>query len=649
MASLSSAFQPPAAPSPPQMSPGPSPQGGGGAAFGNASLYVGDLDRGITEAQLYELFNPVAPVASVRVCRDQVRRFSLGYAYVNFHTMQDAKHAMEILNFTPIHGKPIRIMFSHRDPSIRKSGLANIFIKNLDPTIDNKSLHDIFASFGTVLSCKVATDINGQSKGYGFVQFDREEAAENAINQLNGMLMNERKVYVGLFVRRQERDKGNGSIKFTNVYVKNLPETFTDDDLIREFKSFGDITSAVVMRDATGNSRGFGFVNFDKPDAAAASVENLNGKTINDKVLYVGRAQKKGEREAELKAKYEQERSGRLEKLRGRNLYVKNLDENIDDVQLRNIFSEFGFVISSKVMVDSQGQSKGSGFVAFSSAEDAIHAINEMNGKMIGRKPLYVALAQSKEERRARLQAHFAQLNAQGAMTPVPSIPGYHPGPPRLAPPQHLYFGQGGPSLIPPQPAGYSFQQQLIPGMRTPNYVMPYNVQRQGQAGQRIGARRQQMQQQQQQLVQRNTNQGFRYMQSGRNGVDPTMQPQGLMGPMMPLPLDPSGMHVAQMDAIRPSPIPITALASALASASSEQQRIILGEQLYPLVERIEREQAGKVTGMLLEMDQTEVLHLIESPDDLQSKVAEAMEVLQQAHVAGSDAVNQLGSLSLND
>lgn len=64
-------------------------------------------------------------------------------------------------------------------------------------------------------------------------------------------------------------------------------------------------------------------------------------------------------------------------------------------------------------------------------------------------------------------------------------------------------------------------------------------------------------------------------MQSGRNGVDPTMQPQGLMGPMMPLPLDPSGMHVAQMDAIRPSPIPITALASALASASSEQQRIV--------------------------------------------------------------------------
>lgn len=75
----------------------------------------------------------------------------------------------------------------------------------------------------------------------------------------------------------------------------------------------------------------------------------------------------------------------------------------------------------------------------------------------------------------------------------------------------------------------------------------------------------------------------------------------------------------------------------------------MLGEQLYPLVERVERDQAGKVTGMLLEMDQNEVLHLIESPDALQKKVAEAMEVLQLAHATGSDAADQLGSLSLND
>ena len=53
--------------------------------------------------------------------------------------------------------------------------------------------------------------------------------------------------------------------------------------------------------------------------------------------------------------------------------------------------------------------SRGSAFVAFSSADEATRAVTEMNGKMAGTKPLYVALAQRKEDRRMRLQAQFAQ------------------------------------------------------------------------------------------------------------------------------------------------------------------------------------------------------------------------------------------------
>lgn len=243
-------------------------------------------------------------------------------------------------------------MFSHRDPSIRKSGYANVFIKNLDTSIDNKALHDTFAAFGTVLSCKLATDTNGQSRGYGFVQFEQEEAAQNAIKQLNGMLINDKQVYVGLFVRRQERERTNGSPKFTNVYVKNLSETTTDEDLKNIFGNYGPITSAVIMRDANGNSRGFGFINFQNPEDASAAVENLNGTTLgDDKVWYVGKAQRKSEREAELKAKYEQERNGRLEKLQGANLYLKNLDDSIDDEKLKELFAEFGSITSCKVCV----------------------------------------------------------------------------------------------------------------------------------------------------------------------------------------------------------------------------------------------------------------------------------------------------------
>lgn len=170
-----------------------------------SSLYVGDIHQDVTEGMLFDIFSTVGPVASIRICRDTLTRRSLGYAYVNFHSAQDAERALDILNNTQINGRPCRIMWSQRDPSVRRSGVGNIFIKNLDPSITHKELYDTFSGFGNILSCKVQMDETGASKGFGFVHFQNQEDADNAISKVNGMLLGKMQVFVAKFLPKKER------------------------------------------------------------------------------------------------------------------------------------------------------------------------------------------------------------------------------------------------------------------------------------------------------------------------------------------------------------------------------------------------------------------------------------------------------------
>lgn len=160
-----------------------------------------------------------------------------------------AERALDTMNFDVLKGRPIRIMWSQRDPSLRRSGVGNVFIKNLDTDIDNKAMYDTFSAFGNILSCKVAQDSsNGESKGYGFVHFETEEAALNAIQKVNGMLLNGKKVFVGRFVPRKDREieLGEKAKKFTNVYVKNICEDIDEANLTAMFEKYGQITSIKV-------------------------------------------------------------------------------------------------------------------------------------------------------------------------------------------------------------------------------------------------------------------------------------------------------------------------------------------------------------------------------------------------------------------
>ncbi|XP_064229522.1 polyadenylate-binding protein 1-like isoform X1 [Aotus nancymaae] len=615
------------------------------------SLYVGDLHPDVTEAMLYEKFIPAGPILSIRVCRDVLSRRSSGYAYVNFQHPKDAERALHTMNFDVLKGKSVRIMWSQRDPSLRRSGVGNIFVKNLDGSIGTKALYDTMSVFGNILSCKVVCDENG-SKGYGFVHFETQEAAERAIEQMNGLLLNGQKVFVGRFKSRKEREAelGARAKEFTNVYIKNFGEDMDDERLKDLFGKFGPTLSVKVMTDESGKSKGFGFVSFERREDAQKAVDEMNGKELSGKQIYVGRAQKKVERQTELKREFEQMKQDRITRYQGVNLYVKNLDDDIDDERLRKEFSPFGTITSAKVMMEG-GRSKGFGFVCFSSPEEATKAVTEMNGRIVATMPLYVALAQRKEERQAHLTNEQRTASVRAVPNPV-SNP-YQPAPPSgdfmAALPQTQNPAARSPASqiaqLRPRPRWTAPSVRPHPFQNTPGAIRPAaprppsSTMRPASSqvlrvmstqcvantsAQTIGPRPAAAAAAATHAVR--TVRWFKYAAGVRNAPQHLhAQPQVSM--------QQPAIHVQGQE-------PLTV--SMLVSAAPQQQKQMLGERLFPLIQAMRPTLAGKITGMLLEMDNSELLYMLESPESLRSKVDEAVAVLQ-AHQA-KEAAQKAGN-----
>ncbi|PXF41254.1 Polyadenylate-binding protein, cytoplasmic and nuclear [Gracilariopsis chorda] len=680
----------------------------------SVSLYVGDLHPDLTEANLFEIFQALGPVQSIRVCRDVVTRRSLGYAYINFHNTADAERALETMNYysSPItKNKPLRMMWMIRDPSSRRSGAGNIFVKSLDKDIDNKTLYDTFSQFGTILSCKVATDDSGQSLGHGFVHFETQEAAQAAIDKVNGKLLAGRKVYVGKFLNKREREAaGQVNKMFTNVYVKNIEEEKCNEECVRDlFSQFGEITSVHIATNDDDTPRGFAFINFASPEMAKRAVEEMNEKEFGTKRLTVCPAQKKSVREAELRNKYEMLRAERSQKYQGINLYVKNLSDDVDDDRLRAEFSPYGTITSAKVMRDDKGYSKGFGFVCFTQPEEATKAVTELNGRMMGLKPIYVALAQRKEVRRAQLEAQramnrmspggmaggamYAQApaymypQAMANMGQVAGAMGAATGGRNGAPMQYIAavgrgggagaFGRGNAAAMQQYMAMGRGQAGVGPVMNMHAFPMGagrqprQNRQRGGgpnaaaaaaAAGGMVGVRGG--------GVGRGVGGGAngvghavtatavgpggynKYAGGARNGnVGGPANGQAVAG------VGPSnggvgvGVSAAGGGAgggggapqagsgVAQEPLTI----EMLANATAVQQKQMLGERLYPLITEMQPRLSGKITGMLLDMENSDLLHLLDSPETLSERVEEAVAVLRE-HAAASSGEGGAGA-----
>lgn len=177
----------------------------------DATVYVGNLDERVSEANLWELMTQMGPVYNVHMPMDRVSRTHQGYGFIEFDTPESADYAAKVLNGIRLHQKPIRVNKASADKQKPTDIGAELFINNLDQQVDEKILFDTFSQFGTlVLPPTVIRDQNNVSKGYGFVSYDSFEASDAAKETMNGQYLLSKQITVEYAYKKDGKGERHG-------------------------------------------------------------------------------------------------------------------------------------------------------------------------------------------------------------------------------------------------------------------------------------------------------------------------------------------------------------------------------------------------------------------------------------------------------
>ncbi|KAG7864529.1 hypothetical protein KL919_000557 [Ogataea angusta] len=286
------------------------------------SLFVGDLDKSLTEFDLKNVFSKYPGLLSVKIPADCQTGNSLGYGYVNYSTEEQAIVAMESLNYTKIGSSEIRIMPSMRDKSQRERIGANVFLSNLSSHLTTRQLYDRFRKHGNVMSCKYDS-----SKQQAFIHFESKEVAYEVVKSYNHTTLDGKLVYVGLHILKKDRElfgaTASSSTKLSenkdisqipcfsptnknterkndisthySIFVRNLPLNIEEHVIRSLVEPYGPVLS-VLARKVPKKNGCWALVTLTNQESVDKAVSHLNMVEINKQQLFVTRAIPKEEK-----------------------------------------------------------------------------------------------------------------------------------------------------------------------------------------------------------------------------------------------------------------------------------------------------------------------------------------------------------------
>ncbi|XP_034934016.1 ELAV-like protein 1 isoform X6 [Chelonus insularis] len=348
------------------------------------NLIVNYLPQTMTQEEIRSLFSSIGEVESCKLIRDKVTdstaalslagdmlspgQFSfgqsLGYGFVNYHRPEDAERAINTLNGLRLQNKTIKVSYAR--PSSEAIKGANLYVSGLPKNMTQQDLENLFSPFGRIITSRILCDnmsvrqyvtgggdnLPGLSKGVGFIRFDQRVEAERAIQELNGTI-----------------PKGSTepiTVKFANNPSNNnkaIPPiaAYLTPQASRRFGG--------PIHHPTGRFRYI-------PLSPLSRYSPLAGDLLTNSML-----------------------PGNAMSGSGWCIFVYNLAPETEENVLWQLFGPFGAVQSVKVIRDLQtNKCKGFGFVTMTNYEEAVVAIQSLNGYNLGTRVLQVSFKTNKSK-----------------------------------------------------------------------------------------------------------------------------------------------------------------------------------------------------------------------------------------------------------
>jgi len=291
-------------------------------------------------------------------------------AVLRFTSIENAEKAFAIYNNIKMEttSKYLRLLINDPSKTIgsEPSSAAYILqVKSLPPSTTNIALYQLFRPFGPLFSCRIQLQQDNKFRGSALVQFFRQEDAENAMKSMHCYPFDGKNITVSQYQgKNQTKIRTNISGNHNSFNLQSTAHTFSPQ---------------------------------------GSNNNNHNNPNNNNNQILMSPGPE-----------------GPI--VDPCNLFIKNLDANISSSDLFNHFRRFGRIISARVMRDQDtGNSKGFGFVSYTSAEEADKAKNSMHGKTLGTKQIVVRLHEPKKLREAKLANHFNGNPASPSESRAPS------------------------------------------------------------------------------------------------------------------------------------------------------------------------------------------------------------------------------------